>query len=182
MGCKQRSRHSAPRQRVRDMFCRTAASNAALLGLLGTTAAAFAGLASRCATVPHCATYRAALPRAELSDPGSEDAALQAFLDEGAEAGDDCGAVWLSSARPEAGDDCEDADGDTGGDAAVQAMLDAFLADGGRFEETADVTDEEAGIARDDLVNLSACPNPCLSKPQPSPGPDASPGIRRRQQ
>ena len=165
------------------MFGRTAAAlNAALLGLLGTTAAAFAGLASRCATVPHCATYRAALPRAELSDPGSEDAALQAFLDEGAEAGDDCGAVWLSSARPEAGDDCEDDDGDAGGDAAVQAMLDAFLADGGSFEETADVTDEEAGIARDDLVNLSACTNPCLSTPQPSPGPDPSPGIRRRQQ
>ena len=134
---------------------------AALLSFLGTTAAAFAGLASRCATVPHCATLRAALPRAEL-----EDAALQAFLDEGAEAGDDC----------------EDADGDAGGDAAVQAMLDAFLADGGSFEETADVTDEEAGIARDDLVNLSACPNPCQSKPQPSPGPDPSPGIRRRQQ
>ena len=64
----------------------------------------------------------------------------------------------------------------------VQAMLDAFLADGGSFEETADVTDEEAGIARDDLVNLSACTNPCLSTPQPSPGPDPSPGIRRRQQ
>ena len=74
------------------------------------------------------------------------------------------------------------ADGEAGGDSAVQAMLDAFLADGGSFEETADVTDEEAGIARDDLVNLSACLNPCLSKPQPSPGPDASPGIRRRQQ
>ena len=80
------------------------------------------------------------------------------------------------------GADCEDADGDAAGDAAVQAMLDAFLADGGRFEETADVTDEEAGIARDDLVNLSACTNPCLSTPQPSPGPDPSPGIRRRQQ
>ena len=74
------------------------------------------------------------------------------------------------------------ADGEAGGDSAVQAMLDAFLADGGSFEETADVTDEEAGIARDDLVNLSACPNPCQSKPQPSPGPDPSPGIRRRQQ
>ena len=33
--------------------------------------------------------------------------------------------------------DCEDADddGDAGGDSAVQAMLDAFLADGGSFEE-----------------------------------------------
>ena len=151
---------------------------AALLSFLGTTAAAFAGLASRCATVPHCATLRAALPRAELSDPGSKDAALQASVEE---AGDDLGGTWFQSVEEgltQAGNDCEDADGD----AAVQAMLDAFLADGGRFEETADVTDEEAGIARDDLVNLSACPNPCLSTPQPSPGPDPSPGIRRRQQ
>ena len=37
-------------------------------------------------------------------------------------------------------------------------MLDAFLADGGRFEETADVTDEEAGIARDDPVTSAHAP------------------------
>ena len=38
---------------------------------------------------------------------------------------------------------CEDADndGDAGGDSAVQAMLDAFLADGGSFEETGGVED-----------------------------------------
>ena len=41
--------------------------------------------------------------------------------------------LLLADANDE--DDCEDADGDTGGDSAVQAMLDAFLADGGRFEK-----------------------------------------------
>ena len=154
---------------------------AALLSFLGTTAAAFAGLASRCATVPHCATLRAALPRAELSDPGSEDAALQASVEE---AGDDLGGTWFQSVEEgltQAGNDCEDADGDAGGDAAVQAMLDAFLADGGSFEETADVTDEEAGIASDDQVTSAHAPILALSQPQPSPGPDPLPGIWRWQ-
>ena len=87
---------------------------AVLLGLLVTSAAAFTGLVSRCA-VPRCATLRAALPRAELSDPESE----------AEEAEED----WLL------------ADDDAGGDSAVQAMLDAFLADGGSFEDADGVED-----------------------------------------
>ena len=128
---------------------------AVLLGLLVTSAAAFTGLVSRCA-VPRCATLRAALPRAELSDPESE----------AEEAEED----WLL------------ADDDAGGDSAVQAMLDAFLADGGSFEETADVTDDEAGIAPDDEVTPARAPTLALTQPQPSPGPEPSPEIWRRRQ
>ena len=143
-------------------------SRAALLaGLLVTTAAAFTGLVSRCAAVPRCATLRAALPRAELSDPESE-ALLQADDED-----DDDETDWV---------DCEEADNDAGGDSAVQAMLDAFLADGGSFEETADVTDDEAGIAPDDEVNPAHAPTLVLTQPQDSPGPEPLPGIWRRQQ
>ena len=78
--------------------------------------------------------------------------------------------------------DCEEADNDAGGDSAVQAMLDAFLADGGSFEETADVTDDEAGIAPDDEVNPAHAPTLVLTQPQDSPGPEPLPGIWRRQQ
>ena len=150
-------------------------SRAALLaGLLVTTAAAFTGLVSRCAAVPRCATLRAALPRAELSDPESE-ALLQAdwLLDDADDEDDDDETDWV---------DCEEADNDAGGDSAVQAMLDAFLADGGSFEETADVTDDEAGIAPDDEVNPAHAPTLVLTQPQDSPGPEPLPGIWRRQQ
>ena len=155
-----------------------------LAGLLVTTAAAFTGPVSRCAAVPRCATLRAALPRAELSDPESE-ALLQAFvaddvrdvadwlLDDADDEDDDDETDWV---------DCEEADNDAGGDSAVQAMLDAFLADGGSFEETADVTDDEAGIAPDDEVNPAHAPTLVLTQPQDSPGPEPLPGIWRRQQ
>ena len=152
-----------------------------LAGLLVTTAAAFTGLVSRCAAVPRCATLRAALPRAELSDPESE-ALLQAddvrdvadwLLDDADDEDDDDETDWV---------DCEEADNDAGGDSAVQAMLDAFLADGGSFEETADVTDDEAGIAPDDEVNPAHAPTLVLTQPQDSPGPEPLPGIWRRQQ
>ena len=151
-----------------------------LAGLLVTTAAAFTGLVSRCAAVPRCATLRAALPRAELSDPESE-ALLQAFRneerekegDDAEDEDDDDETDWV---------DCEEADNDAGGDSAVQAMLDAFLADGGSFEETADVTDDEAGIAPDDEVNPAHAPTLVLTQPQDSPGPEPLPGIWRRQQ
>ena len=153
-----------------------------LAGLLVTTAAAFTGLVSRCAAVPRCATLRAALPRAELSDPESEaegDAADDArdvadwLLDDADDEDDDDETDWV---------DCEEADNDAGGDSAVQAMLDAFLADGGSFEETADVTDDEAGIAPDDEVNPAHAPTLVLTQPQDSPGPEPLPGIWRRQQ
>ena len=98
---------------------------------------------------------RAALPRAELSDPESE-ALLQALQGEDADDEDDDDETdWV---------DCEEADNDAGGDSAVQAMLDAFLADGGSFEETADVTDDEAGIAPDDEVNPAHAPTLVLSQ------------------
>ena len=162
-------------------------SRAALLaGLLVTTAAAFTGLVSRCAAVPRCATLRAALPRAELSDPESE-ALLQAFNEDG-DAEEAEGDWLLDDADDEDDDDetdwvdCEEADNDAGGDSAVQAMLDAFLADGGSFEETADVTDDEAGIAPDDEVNPAHAPTLVLTQPQDSPGPEPLPGIWRRQQ
>ena len=164
-----------------------------LAGLLVTTASAFTGLVSRCAAVPRCATLRAALPRAELSDPESE--ALLAFRNEDGEAEGDVAddvrdvADWLLDDADDEDDDdetdwvdCEEADNDAGGDSAVQAMLDAFLADGGSFEETADVTDDEAGIAPDDEVNPAHAPTLVLTQPQDSPGPEPLPGIWRRQQ
>ena len=149
-------------------------TTAVLLGLLVTTADAFTGLVSRYAAVPRCATSRAALHRAELSDPESE-ALLQAFLDEGGNAEDAEGSWLLDDADDEDDDggdwvDCEDADDDAGGDSAVQAMLDAFLADGGSFEETADVTDDEAGIAPDDEVTSAHAPSLALTQPEPWPG------------